>query len=79
MARARGVTPAFLNAGHTVPVMTVDRHAGPQPARNPRALTADVTDEADVRRVVAEVSRRRDVPMCPSASHNHFFTPSIKS
>lgn len=51
----RAVAPAFLNAGARV--ITVDRHAGSRPAENQRAFAADVTDEADVRRVVADVIR----------------------
>jgi NAD(P)-dependent dehydrogenase (short-subunit alcohol dehydrogenase family) len=49
------VTPAFLNAGARV--ITVDRHAGSRRAENQLAFAADVTDEADVRRVVADVIR----------------------
>ena len=49
------VTPAFLNTGARV--ITVGRHAGSRPAENQRAFAADVTDEAGVRRVVADVIR----------------------
>lgn len=50
------VTPAFVRAGATV--VTVDRAVPSEVGEGQRAFAADVTDENDVRRVMAEVIKQ---------------------
>jgi NAD(P)-dependent dehydrogenase (short-subunit alcohol dehydrogenase family) len=49
----RAVTPAFSKAGATVAV--VDRHGSQEQMKGRLTILGDVTDEADVRRIVADV------------------------
>ncbi|HZS10878.1 MAG TPA: SDR family NAD(P)-dependent oxidoreductase, partial [Nitrospirales bacterium] len=49
----QAVVPAFAKAGART--VTIDRHPPAQPASEHLAFAADVTDAADVKRVVAEV------------------------
>ena len=55
-ALGHSVVPAFLAAGARV--VTADRNPSTDPADGRLALKADVTDEADVRRLVDEVIRK---------------------
>ena len=50
------VVPALATAG--AQVITLDRNASPGQAKDQTVMTADVTDEADVRRLVGEVLRK---------------------
>lgn len=52
----QAVAPAFIKAGATL--ATVDRHASQTEAGTHLAIAADVTNEADVRRAVADIIRK---------------------